>query len=154
MTGSSIPQRACLYKNIFSPQTGHFRLGNSRAMLIHFPKTLLSANGSLFPSLKLIVWFYTFSSGTVHLVTLVSDRAEVANLYRITPATLLLLRLHFALLFWTKICASAAPDSPWFRGCAMERASSFKRTGKMRGGDNSSIHPTLISCCKSVTALP
>lgn len=87
MTGSSIPQRACLYKNTFSPQIGHFRLGNSRAMLIHVSRTLLSVNGSLSPSLRLIVWFHTFSSGIVHLVTLVSDRAEVANLYRIILVT-------------------------------------------------------------------
>lgn len=55
MAGSSIPQTECLYKNIFSPKIGHFRLGNSRAILIKVSKTLLSANGSLFPSVKLIV---------------------------------------------------------------------------------------------------
>lgn len=84
-----IPQRACLYKNISSPHVGHFRLGNSRAMLIHVSKTLLSAKGSLFPSLRkhLIVWFYNFSSGIVHLVPLVSDRVVVANLNRITLVT-------------------------------------------------------------------
>lgn len=84
-----IPQRACLYKNISGPHVGHFRLGNSRAMLIHVSKTLLSAKGSLFPSLRkhLIVRFYNFSSGIVHLVPLVSDRVVVANLNRITLVT-------------------------------------------------------------------
>lgn len=81
-----ISHRACSYKNTFSPQIGHFRLGNSKAMLIRISKTLLSANGSLFPSLRkyLIVWFYIFSSGTVCLGTLGSDTLLVANLYRIT----------------------------------------------------------------------